>query len=201
MHSPEFYKDSSSELLQEIAKGNKKAFDFLFESYYVVLCRYALQHTGSKESSEEIVLDVFLSIWERRENLVITTSLQSYLYTAVKYRCINHLKSQINNPLFNRSVSSTSHLVSNNTEEALTCSELEEITHQAIEKLPAKCRIIFTLSRNTGMTYKEIALELDISPKTVESQMTIALSRIKDYLHKHWDILIPGLLSFFHIHQ
>lgn len=201
MASPEFSTESGSELLREIAKGNKKAFDFLFQAYYVVLCRHALKHTGSKELSEEIVLDVFLSVWERRESLSISSSLHSYLFTAVRYRCINHLKSQINNPLFNRSVSTTNHPVSNNTEEALSCSELEKITHQAIENLPAKCRIIFTLSRNAGMTYKEIAVEMGISPKTVESQMTIALSRIKDYLHKHWDISIPGLLSFFHINQ
>ena len=84
MPPPDFSLASSSELLKEIAKGNKKAFDFLFEAYYVVLCRHALKHTGSRESSEEIVLDVFLSIWERRESLLITTSLQSYLFTSVK---------------------------------------------------------------------------------------------------------------------
>ena len=201
MPPPDFSLASSSELLKEIAKGNKKALDFLFEAYYVVLYRYALKHAGSKESSEEIVLDVFLSIWERRECLLISTSLQSYLFTSVKYRCINYLKSQISNPVFNTSISSVKHPISNNTEEALCCSELEKITQQAIENLPAKCRIIFTLSRNAGMTYKEIAVELDISPKTVESQMTIALCRIKTYLQKHWDLIIPGLLSLFQIHQ
>lgn len=201
MPPPDFSLASSSALVKEISKGNKKAFDFLFEAYYVVLCRHALKYTRSAEASEEIVLDVFLSFWERRESLLISTSLQSYLYTAVKNRCMNHLRSHLNAPFSDRTISSNSHPFSNTTEEALSCSELEKITHQAIEKLPAKCRIIFTLSRNTGMTYKEIAAELGISAKTVESQMTIALVRIKTYLHKHWDIFIPAILPLFQIYQ
>lgn len=197
MPSHDFSLKDQYQLLEEIRIGNKAAFDFLFEFYYSQLCQFALKYTRSREASEEIVQEVFLSIWERRNHLEIKVTFRSYLYTSVKYQSFNYLKSQINKPDLGLKLHAAQHPSSNEIEESIDHSELEFLVHRAINKLPEKCRIIFNLSRSAGMTYNEISKELGISPKTVETQMTIALTRIKAFLNLHWDKIVPGLASFF----
>ncbi len=146
----------------------------------------ALQHFASgilknQADAAEIVHDVFLAVWEKREYLSLDQGLKNYLFRAVKNRCLNHLKrpslpwTDLDEPLppaaepFNFS-------------EQLNAEETERIIFQIVQKLPPRCRQIFLLSRLEQLSYKEIAELMDISVKTVENQMTIALRFIRDSL-------------------
>jgi RNA polymerase sigma-70 factor, ECF subfamily len=187
---------TETDLLKGLATDDKGSFNQLIRLYYTVLSRSALKYVRSKEQAEEIVQDVFVSLWERRQTLMITTSLEAYLYTAVKYQSINYLKKKLAKPVFDSDFPASAHPATNDTEDQVACKELARLVTQAIGTLPEKCRIIFDLSRNAGLTYREIAAELNISPKTVETQISIALTRIKAYLGKHWDTLIPVFMLY-----
>jgi RNA polymerase sigma-70 factor (ECF subfamily) len=147
--------------------------------------------------AEEIVHDVLLYIWEHRHQLTITTSLKSYLYAAVKNRALDYLKSQYARQVHESEVPEQIQAAAYPDEE-LHLQELQTIIQQAIEQLPEKCRLIFRMSRNANLSYKEIAEQLDISPKTVEAQMGIALQRLRKYVEAHWELVwwLPLLYLF-----
>ena len=131
--------------------------------------------------ADEIVNDVFLSIWEKRELLQLDESLKNYLFTAVKNRCLNHLK-KARLPF---SEMPDEVMAVSNDAGALHQMEGREAEMQIqvlIDKLPTKCRQVFLLSRLYELSYKEIAAVMDITPKTVENQIGIALKYLKESL-------------------
>lgn len=177
---------SEQELLDKLRQNDISAFNYFVESYYTRLFRFALKYVRRPEVAEELVQDVFVAIWNKRHMLEITASLSAYVHTAIKYQAINRLKSELRNPKFETEFPESVPSVLASAEEEVMAHDLDICITKAIEALPKKCRIIFDLSRNAGLTYKEIATELEISQKTVESQMSIALSRIKVFLDKNW---------------
>jgi len=173
------------ELVTQINKGSIKAFEIIFRTYYVELSRFAVKYVGSTEQAEEIVQELFLTIWENRQKLSISSSLKSYLYTSVKNRSLNYLKSAaVKYTQREEELSVHNHPVSLDVEEYIYHQETQEAIQQAIQALPEKCKMIFTLSRQAGLSYKEIAEHLHLSIKTIEAQMGIALKRIRGELSK-----------------
>jgi len=166
-------------LVKELASGSHKAYETLFRSYYTDLCRFCSRYVRNPDIAEEIVQEVFIYIWERRADLNITASFKAYLYTAIRNKSINYIKLQL--PKDQKKEDITKHEVpdSIDLEGDLKYRELEVKVAAAIDLLPKKCRIIFDLSRNAGHTYKEIAEHLEISVKTVENQMVIALRKLR----------------------
>jgi RNA polymerase sigma-70 factor (ECF subfamily) len=178
---------SEKQILSQIRKGDIGAYKYLFESYYKELYFFSRKFLGNKEVAEEIVQDVFIALWENKDNLYITKSIKSYLYTSVKNRSINYLKSKINNKDF---VGIDEVVKEGNVLQAdrlLELSELDDLIVEAVSKLPPKCKEMFHMSRNSEMTYQEIADALNVSKETVKSQISEALKRIKVYLNKHWE--------------
>jgi RNA polymerase sigma-70 factor (ECF subfamily) len=192
MHNDASFTDL--ELMQGLKAGDVKAFKKLFYRYYADLCRYAFRFIHQKETAEEIVSGMFSRIWEKREDLIITTSPKAYLYTAVKNSSFNYLKSQYARHLLESEAGEKQLPVVNSPAEELTYQELQAVVRQGIESLPERCRIIYTLSRQSGFTYEEIAAELGISPKTVKAQMGIALHKLRLYLDQHWHKMLMMLL-------
>lgn len=186
---------SEQEILEKVSKNDIKSFNYLVELHYTKLLRSSLKYVRRPELAEEIVQDVFVALWNKRQTLEIKISLSAYLHTAVKYRSLNQLKSDLLKPKFESEFPESVPCVLTGVEDEIMAQDLGVLITKAIETLPKKCRIIFDLSRNGGLTYKEIATELNISQKTVETQISIALSRIKVFLGKHWDNLIYILLS------
>lgn len=181
---------SDRALIERIANNDEEAYASLFRQFYVQLCRFSLKYVREEAVSEEIVQDVFISLWEKRESLNIHSSLKAYLFRAVKNSSINYLNSQFARQDFQRDFFDHTELPVNNTQETLVYDELREIVQKAINGLPSRCRTIYTMSRNTGMSYQEIANELDVSVKTVETQMGIAFKKLRSYLQHHWELLI-----------
>ncbi len=162
-------------------KGDKKAYEELFHVFYKPLVKYSFQYLQMLQVAEEIVQDVFISLWQRKESVVIQTSIKSYLFRAVKNRTINYIKLQLPKDQVKTDLVDQ---VSTYQPEDLdnSANTLHQMISSGISELPPKCRTIFLLSRNEGLTHKEIAEELNISTKTVENQITIAIKRLKEKL-------------------
>ena len=162
----------------QIRKGNKTAFKRLFEHYYKRLVNYAFRIVREETISEEIVQEVFIYFWEKKENITITSSLSSYLFSAVKNKCINYIKLELPKSQATMDISDTN-LSVDSTESGEDLTVLRKKIETAITQLPPKCRNIFLLSRSAGLTYEEISEELGLSIKTIENQMSIALKKLR----------------------
>ena len=174
-------------LLSRLRNSNVDAYKYLFNKYYTDLYYFTRKFLNNKEVAEEIVQDVFINIWENRASLNINSSIKSYLYTAVKNRAINYLKSKINNIDF-VAIDNVAHenLVLQ-TEQSVETEELDDLIQKAVLSLPPRCKEMFHLSRNSGMTYQEIADALGVSKETVKTQISEAIKKIKAFLNKHWE--------------
>jgi RNA polymerase sigma-70 factor (ECF subfamily) len=171
---------SDQEILQNIKAGEQKTFEALFRTYFQPLSLYAASIIHSQEDGEEIVQDLFFQIWEKRQQLHITSSLKSYLYRSVRNRCLNFIKHQkVKEKYRQEAVQQFSEAVNEPPSDA---PELKEKIQAAITTLPARCREVFELSRFEGLKYREIAEVLGISPKTVEVQMGKALKTLRKEL-------------------
>jgi len=168
--------------ITRLDRGN---FEVVFREYYAPLCRYCIQFVRRHEIAEEIVQEQFISLWEKREAIDIHTSINAYLYKSIKNKSIDYLKSKYAKLKFDE----TNELViiedNNNPQENIELKETSRILESAINQLPEKCYAVFSLSRFGGFSNKEIAAELNISIKTVENQVTIAIRKIKDFLKTH----------------
>lgn len=173
------------ELINLIKSGNKHAFDEVFLKHFKSLHAYAYTIVKDRDDAEELVQNVFVRVWTKRDQLKTDGFLKSFLYRSVHNESLNYLKHQKVRSKFNIHYAGAANEVGNlNTE--IMATELERNIHSAINELPEKCRAIFQLSRFDQMKYHEIAAALNISIKTVENQMGKALKvlrlRVADFL-------------------
>lgn len=173
-------KDDQNLYLQ-LKEGNEHAFKVLFEKYYASMCHYAYQFLKDSDMAEETVQELFVRLWEKRATLSIDTSVSNYLFRSVHNHCLNQLQHQKIRQQY------TSHVMESSKQEAdwqpfYMEVELIERVEKCISQLPEKRQEIFRLSREQGLKYKEIAEKLNISVKTVEAQMGLALKYLRDEL-------------------
>jgi RNA polymerase sigma-70 factor (ECF subfamily) len=156
-----------------------------------------MKYVPDKDTSKEIVHTVFVNIWEKREEFDFEKPAKSYLFTAVYNRCMNYIRDQKKFVSHDEPtvITENSENVVNN--DHLEAAELESRIWKTINSLPEKCREVFILSRFEGKKYADIADSLDISVKTVESQMSKALKvlreQLTDYIHLILFILLKNL--------
>ena len=170
--------------------------EILFRKYYAGLCKSLYKILRDATLAEDIVQEVFLKVWEVRETLKMEDAIQSYLYRSCYNAALNFLKQQKKNTdLDNLEATITA---SDSAERHLNFQETEAEIQKAIDALPPKTKVVFTLSRFEELSYKEIAERLDISVKSVEKHMGIALQRLrenlKDYLVAVFLLLLKELL-------
>jgi RNA polymerase sigma-70 factor (family 1) len=177
-------RNTDEELYQLIQKGVEKAFDTFFLRHYPALCSYANQFV-EREDAEEIAQEIMIWFWENRTMPVWETSLISYLFKAVKNRCItlinrNDLKQRILQTLYE----GDDHLFDD--PDFYVVEELSQKIQSALEALPSNYREAFEMNRFQKFTYKEIASQLNVSSKTVDYRIQQALKQLridlKDYL-------------------
>lgn len=166
----------------ELLFDSRHSFEALFQEYYTPMCRFAFTLVNSSESAEEIVLDVFLKIWKNRDNLVVKSSLQSYLFTSVRNQSIDYLRKSMRQRTQSEEICPELPSDYNSPEECTISEELELLIEAAIDALPTQGRKIFRLSRDQGMKYHEIAAHLNISIKTVETHMGRSLRCLRERL-------------------
>lgn len=178
---------TEKEIVSLLQKGNAYAYELIFRRYYVSLCGFATRFVEQPEASEEIVQDIFMKLWEKKGSLVIETSLKSYLFRAVYNSCNNYLAHvQIKNRYISlvREAILKNELSSDPVLDSLTYKELDTKITEAIDTLPTDCKRIFKMSRFDGMKYAEIAGQLQISVKTVETQISRALLKLRRELRE-----------------
>jgi RNA polymerase sigma-70 factor (family 1) len=169
-------------LLKKLKEGDIHALEVIYKGYYASLCRYLSLLFKKQVPVEQIADDIFIYIWEHRESLEIKTSLESYLYTAGKYKALNKIRdSRRREEIYNDFGTSQSR-ITNSPEFIMELTELDDIIGKAVEKLPERCQKIFRLSREEDLSYAEIAELLNISIRTVENQMSIAFKKIRNFL-------------------
>lgn len=174
-------KNNESHIIEGIRAGQENAFKELFEKYYRPLSVFALKYLGDLETSKEIVQDLFVQLYQSRSTLIISTSLKSYLYQAIRNRCLNQIKQdrtrQKHLDLYQLEQESTVDM-----EARIMETELEHQIFKIVEDLPPQCRNIFTLSRVQGLSNGEIAEKLKLSKRTVETQISSALKTLRTRL-------------------
>ncbi|MEX0778798.1 MAG: RNA polymerase sigma-70 factor [Balneolales bacterium] len=179
--------------LELIRKGDERAFERLFKQYYFPLTRFAWRLIDSKAIAEELVQDLFADIWEERETWSYAGELRLYLYRKVKQKCLNHFKHQKVRHKYDSQWMEqweTSFINFEEQENEQQVKLLNEAINNAVEDLPPRSKMTFKLHKHDGLTYPEIAEVMDISLKTVESQMTRAMKILRDQLA----YLMPFLL-------
>jgi RNA polymerase sigma-70 factor (ECF subfamily) len=177
------YSEIERQWIEKIHVGDVVAFELLFRTYYPRLCRFVQRMVQSHPIAEEIVQELFLSIWEHRETWQPRSSIRKYLYRAVKNSSLNHLNHQkIVKDWEGEELYTTSMMSESNPEREVFNNELANAIQKAIDRLPERCRLTFTLHRQDGLTYAEIASVLNVSIKTVETQMGRALKTLRSLL-------------------
>jgi RNA polymerase sigma-70 factor (ECF subfamily) len=169
------------ELLARIRLGDESAFDALFREYYGPLVGLAESLLRRQAEAEEVVQDVMLELWRRRETLAIDESWRAYLFRAVRNRALNELRHERVAELavpFVRGESS----VRATALAGLVAEELDDAIVRSVAGLSEPVREVFELSRKSGLTYAEIARVLGISVKTVEARMGRALKELRERL-------------------
>ena len=169
-----------------IKNGHKGAFDEVFLKYYKRLYAYAFALVKEKDDAEELVQNVFVRIWKKRDQLDPDRSLKSLLYRSLHNDCLNYLKHQKVRAQFAIHFAGETTNYHGDLQEEVSLGELRRNILMAINELPEKCREIFQMSRFENMKYQEIADRLQISVKTVENQMGKALKvlrwKVADFL-------------------
>ncbi|MEO9020786.1 MAG: RNA polymerase sigma-70 factor, partial [Ginsengibacter sp.] len=165
-------------LLDLLSKGDELAFAEVYNRFWQKLFAIAYNRLKEMQTAEDIVHDVFISLWANREKVTIE-SLENYLATAAKYMVLAKIKKKERERIYNNSATHQVPVFELPIESSLHYKYILEIVKTEVEKLPERCRLIFKYSRNEGMPVKQIATELNISPKTVENQLHKALKQLK----------------------
>ena len=183
------------DIIPQIARGNKNAFESLFKSHYANLCGYAVKYVWEIDQAEEIVQDLFFNLWNKRNDLYISSSVESYLFRAVRNACLNYLKHKKIRDNYVTAVQESYSPGLGLDDNPVETLELQKKIDESIESMPTERKKIFLLSRYDGLKYKEIADKLGISVKTVEAQMGKALKYLREELKEFMVILILILVE------
>jgi RNA polymerase sigma-70 factor (family 1) len=176
------YRSASDEILvSRIRIGDEAAFSTLYARYFERLYRYAYKRTTDMQAAQDIVQDVFMALWKNRTHSSIRQA-ESYLATAVKFLSINFLTRNRLVPLTPDELPDSGTITT--PEEAYHNRLLLELVQRETNRLPKKCRLVFEYHRKKGLSVKEIADQLGMTPAAVEKQLERAQTRLRDRLKK-----------------
>ena len=181
-------------LVENIKANDESSFRVLFDRYQKDVYGYARSLVKIEAQAEEIVQDVFLKVWINKHLLDPRQSFKAFIFTITRNLSFNFLKKAANDRELVSKVFYESQKSCKPSDYHLHEDEYEKLGLRAINSLPPRCRLIYTMSRNQGKSYKEISNELDISINTVKNQMNKALGNIRGFLSLHGDIVF--LLTF-----
>jgi RNA polymerase sigma-19 factor, ECF subfamily len=177
---------TTEKTLEPVRGMDNTAFEKLFKAYFAPLMAFSRRILADEDDAREVVHQVFINLWEKREEIDLSTSLKSYLFTSVNNRSLNVIR--------DRKKFSSEEIPEIAGEWDVSAQiesmELEEKIREVINSLPGKCREIFELNRFEGLKYVEIAEQLAISVKTVENQISKALKILREEMGKYLTILL-----------
>jgi RNA polymerase sigma-70 factor, ECF subfamily len=168
-----------------VPQFDESALEALFRDHFIGLCQFALGYVKDEDAAKEIVQDAFVNLWEKRQTLDLAKPVKSYLSTAVRNKCLNYLRDHKKFSGDLLALENLSHEVIYDQPDKLVESDIRNQISAAIEGLPEKCREIFKMSRHQNLKYQQIADKLQISVKTVETQMSKALQHMRNHLAEY----------------
>lgn len=182
--------DNQADLLfQQVTEQNAyPAFRQLFRLYYEPMCQYATRFVHSLEVAEEIVADVFVKLWRNRGQIQLYASFQSYCYRAVKNQSLDYLKSNTGRHAMHSELTDDYQAMttaSESPEQAIIRQEFDTMLDNAIAQLPRQGQLIYRMSRDQGLKYREIAGQLGISVRTVETHMGRSCQTLRTQLQRY----------------
>ncbi|MEN6456884.1 MAG: RNA polymerase sigma-70 factor [Prolixibacteraceae bacterium] len=176
--------NSEQFVLLALKEGQEKAFDFIFRQYYKSLCAQAHLYTQDLDLSQSLVQDCFIKLWEIREQAAGIENLSSWLVVAVRNKCVDYIRRHKREATLKKTPDQYDE--NQDSDRLLLSREFEERLVQALNQLPARCRIAFEYSRFESLTYTEIASKMNVSVKAVEALVSRSLKilrvELKDYL-------------------
>jgi len=171
---------------EQIRKGDISAFEKVFREYYAPLTLFANSFVKDKDIAEEIVQDFFYNFWKNKEHIVIQSSLKSYLFQSIRNKALKYLRHEaVKNKYISDVLERSGDDNKTYQPNIYELKELEKKINDALAKLPANCIKIFKMNRFEGLKYREIAEKLNISVKTVEANISKALSQLRDELSSY----------------
>ena len=171
-------------------------FEMLFNELYPELCRYAIQFVRIEYIAEDIVQEQFIYLWEHRSRIKIHSSLKSYLYKAVRNKSVDFLRNKYANLKLEAENSAYEIPDNISADNIIEEEEILMMARKALDILPEKCHIVFSLSAFGNLSNRQIASHLKISVKTVQNQIVIANKKINAFLHNHrYTCALPLLIS------
>jgi RNA polymerase sigma-70 factor, ECF subfamily len=168
--------------------------EYLFKEYYKKLHRIANQVVNDTDAAEDVVQDVFISIWKSRESLTITTSVEAYLIKSTVNKSISYIEKNKKNLKVDLTNQHEFHLAEQTDSNVFDFELFQKYVYQSLDNLPPKCKAIFILARFENMKYKEIAEHLGLTVKTVENQIGIAIQKLNKELKPQLKKYFPDLM-------
>lgn len=186
-------------MLEQLQSGDNKALETLYRLYYVQLCQVAFKKLGDELLVEELVQDVFLNLWAKRNDLDVNGSLIAYLYATLRNRALHEIRAKMIQSRHYLQIQQQHSAQIPNPEDDYVAKETELKVMKVIESLPAQCREAFRLSREEQLSYKAIAAQMNISVNTVEKHIGKALKILKRELKDYNApvITLIGLLALY----
>jgi len=184
----------TTEVLLSLKKGNHKAFEKVFIAYFNKVKHFIEKIIRSEIDAEELTQDIFVKLWTNRNLINVEKSFSSFLFTMAYYSSLNYLKHALVHDKFIININKTFTEGINTTEETIFATEINLLIELAVEQMPQQRKRIFLLSRKEGLSNEEIAKQLNISKKTVENQLSLALKELRKVVLYFFLILISGVL-------
>ena len=169
-------------IIEGIRSGRESAYQLLFELYYQVLVIFAKKYLDDLDTARDVVQEFFVYLYESRHSVIIQTSLKSYLFSSVKNRCLNQLRHEGVREKHRNMIRHSEIGREPDLDEMMDATELEARIFNIVSQLPEKCRRIYIMSRVDGKRNGEIAKELNLSIRTVETQISKALKALRNNL-------------------
>lgn len=186
-----YNQSDESHILALLKEGDMGAYEAIYNEYWPRLYGYVYNRLKSKEVAEEIIQEVFFSLWKKHEELQLTHTLSAYLFTAVKYQLLNYLKSdRIRKTYIHQFAQLPEQRSDNSNEENMAATDLKNTMEKEVSRLPEKCQQVFRMSRHEHLSITDIASTLNISHKTVENHLTKALRQLRMVLGHHLCLII-----------
>lgn len=173
---------TNTELLQRIQQNDVPAFEMLYLRLWEPLFIFAMKRLGSEDDAEDVVQEVFASLWAKRHSLQIRENFEGYIFSAVRYKVIDQVSAMLQNPMKLELVRESLLPVAHNPSETLLSKELQGFLSREIQSLPGKMREIYLLHVEQHRSVADIAQVLSLSKQTVRNQLGLAKDRLKKSL-------------------
>jgi len=186
-------KNIEQKIILQVIEGDQTAFENLYNIYADKLYYFALRFLKTKEDAENLTQDVFVKIWETRNRLDPDFSFNAYLFTIAKNTIFNLHRKRVNELAYREYLGNFYDYSHSKTESDLSLKDLQEKIDQSVEKFPTQRKIVYELSRKEGLSHKEIAEQLKISEKTIETHIRLALKTLRKVVGNNLVLLVAAI--------